>query len=170
MKQATESEKESKAVTTSRPAEIFPRARDFERWFDRFLEEFKRRPFPSFLPSERWWPFEAVGARIPIDVYEEQDDVVLKAELPGLSKEDINLRVMESSVTLDAEKKREEQIKESDYHRSERTFGTFSRTIDLPCEVKADLVKASFKNGVLEVRLPKTEEARKKQPITIKID
>jgi len=170
MKHATESEKESKALTTSKPAGIFPRGIDFERWFDRFIEEFKRRPFPSFLPSERLWPFEAMRAPIPIDVYEEQDDVVLKAELPGLSKEEINLRVMESSVTLEAEKKREEQIKESDYYCSERTFGAVSRTIELPCEVKADLVKASFKNGVLEVRLPKTEESKRKKPITIKID
>jgi HSP20 family protein len=104
-----------------------------------------------------------------VDVYEEKDEVVIKAEIPGLSKEDISVQVTDSTLTIKGEKKREEEVKEDDYYCCERSFGAFSRSVDLPCDVKADQVKASFKNGVLEVRMPKTEEA-KKRAITVKIE
>lgn len=108
--------------------------------------------------------------RLPaVDVYEEKDDVVIKAEIPGLSKEDISVQVSNSTLTIKGKKKREEEVKEDDYYRCERSFGAFTRVVDLPCDVKADQVKASFKNGVLEVRMPKTEEA-KKTAVTVKID
>ena len=108
--------------------------------------------------------------RMPaVDVYEEKDDVVIKAELPGLSKEDISVEVTDATLTIKGEKKRDEAMKEDDYSCCERSFGSFTRSVDLPCEVKADQVKASMKNGVLEVRMPKTEEA-KKRAITVKID
>ena len=164
-------EKESKALTTHRPAEILPRAHDMERWFDRMVEDFWRRPFPSLLRPERWWPAEAgMMMRMPaVDVFEEKDDVVIKAEIPGLSKEDISVQVTDSTMIIKGEKKREEEIEEEDYSCCERSFGSFARTVDLPSDVKADQVKASFKNGVLEVRMPKTEEAKKKA-ITVKID
>ena len=170
MTQATR-EKESKALITHRPAEILPRAHEMERWFDRMVEDFWRRPFPSLLRPERWWPSEAgmMLRMLAVDVYEEKDDVIIKAELPGLSKEDITVQVTDSTLTIKGEKKREEEIKEGDYACSERSFGAFTRTIDLPSEVKADQVKASFKNGVLEIRMPKTEEAKKKA-VTVKID
>ncbi len=166
-------ERESKALTTKKRTEVLPRTGEFERWFDRFFEDFMRRPFPRFpslLPSDRWWPFEPAHVRIPIDVYEEQDHVVAKAELPGLAKEEIKVQVTDDALTFSGEKKREEDIEETDYACRERTFGSFSRTVELPCEVQADQVKASFANGVLEVRLPKTEEAKKRKAITVKID
>jgi len=164
-------ENKSKALIVHRPTEIIPRAHEFERWFDRMVEDFWRRPFPSLLRPERWWPAEAgMMVRMPaVDVYEEKDGVVIKAEIPGLSKEDINVQVSDSSVTIKGEKKREEEVKEEDYCCCERSYGAFARTIELPSEVKADQVKASFKNGVLEIRLPKTEEAKKKA-VTVKID
>ena len=164
-------EKENKALIAHRPAEIMPRAHEMERWFDRMVEDFWRRPFPSLLRPERWWPAETgMMMRMPsVDVYEEKDDVVIKAEIPGLSKEDISVQVTDSTLMIKGEKKREEEIKETDYYCCERSFGAFTRAVDLPCEVKADQVKASFKNGVLEVRMPKTEEAKKKA-ITVKID
>ena len=104
-----------------------------------------------------------------VDVYEEKDDVVIKAEIPGLSKEDISVQVTNSTLTIKGDKKREQEVKEDDYYRCERSFGSFTRAVALPCEVKADQVKASFKNGVLEIRMPKTEEAKKKA-VTVKID
>lgn len=108
--------------------------------------------------------------RIPaVDVYEDKDDVVVKAEIPGLSKEDVHVEVTDSTLTIKGEKKREETIKDDEYHCCERSFGSFTRSVDLPCEVKVEQVKASVKNGVLEVRMPKTEEA-KKRAITVKID
>ena len=164
-------EKDSKALTIHRPTELLPRAQEMERWFDRMVEDFWRRPFPSLLRPERWWPAEAgMMIRMPmVDVYEEKDDVIIKAEIPGLSKEDISVQVTDSTLTIKGEKKREEEIKETDYYCCERSFGSFTRAVALPCEVKADQVKASFKNGVLEVRMPKTEEAKKKA-VTVTID
>ena len=164
-------EKESKALATRKPAEIMPRAYEMERWFDRMVEDFWRRPFPSLLRPERWWPAETgMMMRMPaVDVYEDKDHVVIKAEIPGLAKEDISVQVTDSTLMIKGEKKREEEVKEDDYYRCERAFGAFTRAVNLPCDVKADQVKASFKNGVLEVRMPKTEEAKKKA-ITVKID
>ncbi len=163
-------EKDSKALIT-RPTELLPRAQEMERLFERMIEDIWRRPFPTLLRPERWWPAETgMTMRLPaVDVYEEKDDVVIKAEIPGFSKEDISVQVSDSTLTIKGEKKREEEVKEDDYYRCERSFGAFTRAVDLPCDVKADQVKASFKNGVLEVRLPKTEEAKKKA-ITVKID
>lgn len=164
-------EKDTTALTTQRPTEIMPRALDMERWFDRMVEDFWRRPFPTLLRPERWWPAETgTMMRMPaVDVYEEKDNVVIKAEIPGLSKEDINVQVTGSTLMIKGEKKREEEVKEDDYYRCERSFGSFTRAVALPSDVKPDQVKASFKNGVLEVRLPKTEEAKKKA-ITVKIE
>jgi HSP20 family protein len=163
--------KEGRALTTQKPAEIMPRTHEMERWFDRMVEDFWRRPFPGLLRPERWWPAETgMVMRMPaVDVYEEKDSVVIKAEIPGLAKEDISVQLTDLTLTIKGEKKREEEVKEDDYYRCERSFGSFTRAVGLPCEVKADQVKASFKNGVLEVRMPKTEEAKKKA-VTVKID
>jgi HSP20 family protein len=170
MTEATK-ERENKSLTTQKPAEIMPQTHEMERWFDRMVEDFWRRPFPSLPRPERWWPAETgMIMRMPaVDVYDEKDDVVIKAEIPGLSKEDLSVQVTDSTLTIKGEKKREEEVKEDNYYRCERSFGSFTRAVALPCDVKADQVKASFKNGVLDVRMPKTEEAKKKA-ITVKID
>jgi len=167
-------EQENKTVPTRRPSmEVLSRGNGttLDRWFDRMVEEFWRRPFPSLLRPERLWPSDMdMMARMPaVDVYEDKDTVVIKAETPGLAKEDITVQVTDSTLTIKGEKKRDEEIKEDDYSCCERSFGAFTRAVTLPCEVKADQVKASFKNGVLEVRLPKTEDAKQKA-ITVKID
>lgn len=167
MAQKIQKEKESKAVATREPAEVVSRWEDMDRWFDRMFEDW-RRPFPSLFRSERWWP--TVSLRMPaLDVYEEKDDVVVKAEFPGLSKDNIEVQVAGNILTIKGEKKKEEEVKEEDYYRSERSYGAFARSVQLPTGVKTDQVKATFKNGILEVRMPKTEEAKKKA-ISVKID
>ncbi len=158
-------ENESKALATRRPTmETLSRANDFEQWFDRMVEDFWRRPFPSLLRPERWWPLEGgMTSRIPaVDVYEEKDDVVIKAEIPGLAKEDISVQVTDATLTLKGEKKREEAINEDDYSCRERAFGAFTRVVELPCEVKSEQVKASVKNGLLEVRCRRLRRLRRK--------
>jgi HSP20 family protein len=167
----TKKETEQKALVARRPVEVLPRANELGRWFDRMVEDFWRRPFPSLLSPERLWPTEAgmMTRMLVVDVYEDKDDIVVKAEIPGLSKDDITVQATESTLTIKGEKKREEEIKEEDYYCCERSFGAFTREVDLPSDVKADQVKASFKNGILEIRMPKTEEAKKKA-ITVKID
>lgn len=161
---------EEKAVVQKKPTEVVSRLDDFERWFDRFMEDVWRRPFPSLFGPDRWLPVRPLGIRMPsIDVYEEKDTVVVKAELPGMKKEDIEVNLSGETLTIKGEKKQEEEVKEDNYYRRERTYGAFSRAIDLPCEVKSAEIKASFKDGVLEIRMPKTEEAKKKS-IAVKID
>jgi HSP20 family protein len=94
---------------------------------------------------------------------------VVKAELPGMEKDNIEVNISDHFLTIRGEKKKEEETKEKDYYRSERSYGSFLRTVELPKDIHADKVKASFNNGVLEVRMPKTEEAKKKE-IKVKVD
>ena len=104
-----------------------------------------------------------------VDLYKEKDDIVVKAELPGMEKDNIELNLSDNRLTIRGEKKKEEEVKKEGYYRSERSYGSFVRTLELPSEVQTDKVKAAFKNGVLEIRLPKTEEAKKKET-KVKVD
>jgi HSP20 family protein len=142
--------------------------RAFDRLFDRMFDDFRR--WPSLWGTERWWPSRELGLRVPpVDVYEEKDQVVVKTELPGLGKDDVSLTLSEDTLTIRGEKKKEEEVKEEDYHRWERSYGSFVRTVELPVQVKGDEAKADFKNGVLTVRLPKSEEAKRRQ-IQVKVE
>ncbi|HEX7233103.1 MAG TPA: Hsp20/alpha crystallin family protein [Candidatus Binatia bacterium] len=157
-------EKETKAVAAWRPFMDLSR---WERDMDRMMEGFfDRRMRP-------WWPWprgESVEFAAPaVDLYEEKDDIVVKAELPGIDKNNIEVSLSDHHLTIKGEKKKEEEVKEETYIRSERSYGAFVRTLELPAEVHGEKVKASFKNGILEVRLPKTEEAKAKE-IKVKVD
>lgn len=161
---------EEKAVVTKKPGEIASRVEDLEHWMERFMDDMWRRPFPSLFGRDRWLPIRPSSIRMPsLDVYEEKDSVVVKAELPGLKKEDVEVNLVGANLTIKGEKKEDKEVKEDDYYRRERSYGSFLRTVALPCEVKSEEIKASFKDGVLEVRMPKTEEAKKKS-IAVKID
>jgi HSP20 family protein len=109
------------------------------------------------------------GGYIPaIDVAVEKDNVVVKADLPGLSKDDVTVSLQDNYLTIKGEKKHEFEQKETNYFVSERAYGSFTRTIEMPTAVDATKIAARFKDGVLEVTLPKTEEAKPKQ-IEIKV-
>ena len=103
-----------------------------------------------------------------VDVFEEKDDIVVKAELPGMEKDNIEVNLAAHTMTIKGEKKKEDEIKEENYYRAARSYGSFLRTLDLPKDVR-DKVKASFKNGILEIRMPKTEEAKTKE-VKVKVD
>ena len=161
---------EEKSVATKKPGEIASRVEDIEHWMERFMDDMWRRPFPSLLGRDRWLPIRPLSLRMPsIDVYEEKDSVVVKAELPGMTKEDIEVNLAGEDLTIKGEKKEDKEVKEDNYYRRERSYGSFLRTVALPSEVKSDEIKASFKDGVLEIRLPKTEDAKKKS-VSVKID
>ena len=104
-----------------------------------------------------------------MDLYEEKDEIVAKVELPGMEKDDIEVNIIDHRLTVKGEKKKEKEIKEENFYRSERSYGSFIRALDLPKEVQAEKAQASFKAGVLEIRLPKTEEAKKKE-IKVKVE
>jgi len=104
-----------------------------------------------------------------IDVAENENSVFVKAELPGMSEKDIDVNILGNTLTIKGEKKKEEEKKEHSYYRLERSYGSFQRSITLPTVVDSAKCKASFKNGVLEIEMPKKEEAKPKQ-IKVNID
>jgi len=159
-------EKETKPVAPWRPLSNPTRwDRDIERMMEDF---FGRRTRPRW--PERWFGNDEMEiSALAVDVFEEKDDIVVNAELPGMEKDNIEVNLTDHHLTIRGEKKKEEEVKEEHYYRSERSYGSFMRTIELPKDVHADKVKASFKNGILEVRLPKIEEAKMKE-IKVKVD
>lgn len=131
--------------------------RDMERLFEEFFE-------PS--PRRRWrWLSRAEGETISpsIDVYDNKNEIVVKAELPGVEKENIDLTISENSLTIKAESKKDEEVKDENYYSREIHYGTYSRTITLPAEIDSSKAKATLKNGILEIVLPKKEEAKPKE-------
>lgn len=160
MAKKEEKREEKREVTSWRPfSEMARWEREMERMFD---DLFGRRLRPIW--DERWWPTRTVGISVPaVDLYEGKDELVAKVELPGIGKDDIQVNITDHHLTIEGEKKKDEEIKKENYYRSERSYGSFSRSVELPTEVQVEKVKASFKDGVLEVRLPKTEEAKKKE-------
>ncbi len=103
-----------------------------------------------------------------LDLFEDKDNFVVKAELPGMKREEIEVSLHEGSLSISGERKSEEKHSDAEVYRTERFFGRFQRTVTLPTPVAADKVKASYKDGVLTVTLPKTEEAKPKQ-IEVKV-
>lgn len=104
----------------------------------------------------------------PVDIAETEDEIVVKAEVPGMDPGDLNVTIQGDLLTIQGEKKSETEEKGKSYHRVERTFGSFSRTITLPTEVEGDKVEATYESGVIELHLPKKDEARRKE-IQIKV-
>jgi len=99
----------------------------------------------------------------PVDVYEDEQNLVLKLEIPGLNDEDVNVSVENNTLTVQGERKFEKEEKEENFHRIERRYGTFTRTFTLPQTVDSEALKASYEHGVLTLSLPKKEAAKPKQ-------
>ncbi len=98
-----------------------------------------------------------------MDLYEDKDNLYLKAELPGMKREDIEVSLHEGTLSISGERKSQSNYEEAEVYRAERFFGRFQRTVTLPTPVSADKVKAQYQDGVLSITLPKTEEAKPKQ-------
>jgi HSP20 family protein len=96
------------------------------------------------------------------------NNIVVKAEVPGLEPKDIDISLTGGVLTIKGEKKQEKEEKDENYHRIERSYGTFTRSVRVPQEVQSDKIEATYKNGVLKITLPKSEEAKKKE-IKIKV-
>jgi HSP20 family protein len=153
--------KKEKELTKVRPKRAISPFDDMGRFFEGMF----RKPFSLFGPS--WWPRagfpDILGLTAPsVDVFKRGKEVVVKVEVPGMKKGDIDVSLSEDSVTISGEKKKEEKVEEEDYYRYESSSGSFSRTVRLPEYVNTDKAKAKFTDGVLEITLPMTEEAKKK--------
>lgn len=101
-----------------------------------------------------------------VDIYDNDDNIVIKAELPGVDKANIDIDVKGRFLTLKGERSAENEIKEDKYHRKERAYGRFERVFTLPAEVDSDKIEADYKDGILTINIPKPEEQKPKQ-ITI---
>ena len=107
----------------------------------------------------------ACAWRPTVDIYYTEEALVLKAELPGVDKEDVAVEVKDNILTLKGERKTDQTIEEESYLRRERSFGTFSRSFNLRQNINPELIRAKFKNGVLEVTVPKPKEEQPKQVV-----
>lgn len=128
-------------------------ASGFSREADRLLSDIFNRNVVRF--AEEWMPV--------VDVTETKDEVIVRAEVPGMTKEDISVTLQENVLTLRGEKKQEKTEKEAAFHRMERSYGSFVRSFTLPTLVQADKAKADYKDGVLTITLPKAEEVKPKE-------
>jgi len=133
-----------------------------DRLFEDYFSRGWMRPFRWEWPSlgEMAKPFE--GKMPKVDVIERDDEVVVKAELPGIDKKDLDVSVTENSVTIKGSTSHEEKEEKGDYYRCEISRGAYARTVALPSYVDADKAKASFKDGVLELKLPKVEKSKRR--------
>jgi HSP20 family protein len=133
------------------------RVSDIQSEVNRLFDNFFGRP--ANATGRAWVP--------PVDMYATKDDLVLALELPGVSEKDVTVSITGDLLTVKGERRFETQGKEEEHLHVERTYGKFERLVQLPMAVQADRVKATFRDGVLEIKLPKAEELKPKE---IKID
>jgi len=139
-----------RGITVWNPfAEMERIRKEFERLFEELM------PVPAEAQERVFAP--------AIEVYETDSELVVKAELPGVKKEDIDVSIKDNALHIKAEKKEEREEKTETIHRVERVYGKFERVITLPVDVKIEGVKAEYKDGVLEIRLPKAEGSKEKK-------
>ena len=133
--------------------------RDPFRRMERFFDDDFFAPFRALERSgfdeDVWMP--------AIDIRESDDEIVVSADLPGLTKDDIEVTVEDNRLTVSGERKWDEKTRQDRYHRIERAYGRFSRTLTLPSAVNAEEVGATFKDGILTIAVPKAEEAKLKR-------
>jgi HSP20 family protein len=129
---------------------------------DRLFDQFSRNwETEEGLTAGTWVP--------PVDVYETNDSIVLKLDLPEVRQEDVDISVEGNTLLIRGERKKEKEIEEKNYHRVERQYGSFARSFTLPPTLDTERIDAAFSTGVLKLTLPKREEAKPKQ-IKVKIN
>jgi HSP20 family protein len=139
--------------------EPFRDLNEVQQEMNRVFDSFFGRP-ATVSTGERMW--------VPLcDMYETKDDVVVVFELPGVREKEVSVNITADLLTLKGERKWDREIKDESYHRLERVYGKFERSVPLPVPVQADKATATYRDGVLEIKLPKAEEVKPKE---IKID
>jgi HSP20 family protein len=139
------------------PSNLFGIQREMNRMFDNFFDS-----------SDRGEDYALTTWSPAVDIAEHDDQYIVKMELPGVSKEEVKITLESNILTIRGEKKQEKETKKENYHRVERSYGSFQRSFTLPTTVKSDRIDAAFKDGILSISLPKAEEAKPKQ-IEVKV-
>ncbi|WP_298267020.1 Hsp20/alpha crystallin family protein [Geobacter sp.] len=129
--------------------------RNLQEQMNRLLDLAWSREGGEELREGAWQP--------PVDIFEDENFVVIKAELPGIDQKDIEVRIEDNTLTLRGERKHEEEVRKENYHRIERYYGGFQRSFSLPHTIDQEKVKATCDKGVLTITLPKREETKPKQ-------
>lgn len=145
---------ENEVSTWSPFRDLMNMQREIGRLFDNFVTE------GDDFASAMWAP--------RVDVMEDKDSYVIRAELPGVSRNDVKITLQENVLTIKGEKKQEKEEKDTDFHRVERSYGSFERSFTLPMSVRSEKIDASYKDGILSITLPKAEEAKPKE-IEVKV-
>ncbi|QOR37232.1 Hsp20/alpha crystallin family protein [Billgrantia diversa] len=160
VREITPTASDAATPSSTRSQEMAP-FRELDRMFDRFFDRGWAHPLRWDLPVlERL----AAGPRIPkVDVINRDAEVVIRAELPGMVREDLDVSVTDSTVTIKGESHKESKEESGEYYRCEISHGSVERTVALPCEVDAEKAQASFNNGLLELTLPKVKEAPRRK-------
>jgi HSP20 family protein len=152
------------AETTPRTTRDLSPFEEMDRMFDTLLHRRWLRPFHEMFPEwpvfgEREWE-----ARVPrVDLIDRENLLLVRAELPGVEKKDLDVNLSGQTLTIRGETHTEQKQEEEEYYRSEISRGEFSRTIRLPEEVDETAIKADFKDGILEIRLPKVHQVERRQ-------
>jgi HSP20 family protein len=128
---------------------------DIQQEMNRLFDDFFGRPVAVETSQRTWLPVS--------DMWETKDDVCVAFELPGVRENEVNVSITGDVLTVRGERKWERGVKDETIHRLERVYGKFERSIPLPMAVQADKVKATYRDGILEIRLPKAEEVRPKE-------
>jgi HSP20 family protein len=123
------------------------------------------RLFDNVSPDQEWQPTQW---GLAVDVVENKDDFIVKASIPGVNPDDLDISYTDDTLTIKGEIKSDNEYKENQYHLRERRYGTFTRSISLPTKIKGDAIEASYQNGVVTMHLPKTEQVKPKR-IAIKV-
>jgi len=140
------------------PSDFISVQRDINRLFDNFLRS--GSPVEETMATSYFAP--------AVDIAEQENEYVVKVELPGVAKDEVKISVESNILTIKGEKKQEKEEKNKNFHRVERSYGSFQRSFTLPSTVKNDKIDAVFNNGILTITMPKSEEAKPKQ-IEVKV-
>lgn len=140
---------------------------EMERFFDNFFPRGWMSPFRRDWPAvpDFRMPFEAKMPRV--DVIDRDDEIVVRAETPGVEKKDLDVSLTDNTVTIKGTSKHEKTVEKGDYYRAEMSRGSFARTVGLPGDVDGSKAKAVFKDGILELVLPKVEKSKRR---TVKVE
>ncbi|HUS70227.1 MAG TPA: Hsp20/alpha crystallin family protein [Anaerolineae bacterium] len=145
------------AITLWRPRrELLSLGESVDRFFDDW-----------FVGPRTLWAMPTLSSVFPVDVYREDGSLVIKAEVPGVTSDELDITVKDNVLTISGETKGEEEVEEENYVRRERRYGSFSRSLALPVEAEGDKAEAAFEDGVLTVTIPIAEEP---QPEAVKIE
>jgi len=139
------------------PSDLFGIQREINRMFDNVFRYDNRDDDDGF---NAWTP--------AVDIAEHDEQYLVKVELPGVNKEDVKITLENNILTIRGEKKQEKETRKESYHRVERSYGSFQRSFTLPTTIKSDKIDAAYKDGILQITLPKAEEAKPKQ-IEVKV-